>query len=232
MNMYREAEAFERWLETHHLPSTAQLLWYKFMVFNNRCMWREWFVVDNPRMMVMLGTRNEKTFISARDKLLEAGLLEYRKGKKGSPNKYHLISIHCKFYSGIDSENDSVSNSVSDSISYSHNRHKTKTETLTFSCDDGDDNAGTRENAVSGNVESFVESMFKKYIGRIPVDGERESCLALMQVHDRALVESAFSEACQRDQKNMAYVRGVLRKFRERGIRTEEDEVAFDLTRR
>lgn len=49
---------------------------------------------------------SEKTFIRCRDKLIQAGLFEYRKGKKGSPNQYKINTvifteekIHCKNYS-------------------------------------------------------------------------------------------------------------------------------------
>lgn len=93
MNYIQEMNAFERWLETNYLPGTSQLLWYKLVALFNRCGWAEWITVDNQRLMVLIHCKSEKTFIRARDNLIEKGLFVYRKGKKGSPNSYRMISF-------------------------------------------------------------------------------------------------------------------------------------------
>lgn len=98
MSYIDEINAFERWCEGNHLPAPAQLLWYKLMNVNNRCGWADWFSVDNRRLMMMIDTNSNTTAIRARDRLIEAGLLEYRKGKKGSPGKYHLVSVSDNVY--------------------------------------------------------------------------------------------------------------------------------------
>lgn len=85
-------KAFEIWLETNYLPPVSQLLWYKMIGLFNRCGWVEWISVDNQRLMALLDIRREATFISYRDKLIEAGLFKYEKGKKGSPNKYKICT--------------------------------------------------------------------------------------------------------------------------------------------
>lgn len=86
--------AFERWLETNYLPISSQLLWYKLISLFNRCGWSEWVTVDNHRLMSIMQIESEKTFIRCRDKLIEAGLFEYRKGKKGSPNQYKINTVN------------------------------------------------------------------------------------------------------------------------------------------
>lgn len=93
MNFVDEINAFERWLETNHLPANAQLLWYKLFMLNNRAGWVDWIQVDNQRLMSLVQAGSDHTFIRARDKLIEAGLVSFRKGKKGSPNRYHLHSL-------------------------------------------------------------------------------------------------------------------------------------------
>ncbi len=93
MNYIQEINAFERWLETNYLPGTSQLLWYKLVALFNRCGWAEWVTVDNQRLMVFIQCKSEKTFIRARDNLIESGLFVYQKGKKGSPNRYKMISF-------------------------------------------------------------------------------------------------------------------------------------------
>lgn len=86
-----EINAFERWLETNHLPPASQLLWYKLIALFNRCGWSEWITVDNPRLMGLLKISREATFIEIRNKLIESGLIEYQKGKKSSPNRYRML---------------------------------------------------------------------------------------------------------------------------------------------
>lgn len=86
--------AFEKWLETNYLPSSAQLLWYKLIALFNKAGWSEWITVDNYRLMALLDIKREATFISNRDKLIETKLFEYQKGKKGSPNKYKICTVN------------------------------------------------------------------------------------------------------------------------------------------
>ena len=86
--------AFERWLETNYLPSSAQLLWYKLIAQFNKAGWCEWVTVDNQRLMSIMQISSEKTFIRCRDKLLDMGLFEYKKGKKGSPNQYKINTVN------------------------------------------------------------------------------------------------------------------------------------------
>lgn len=93
MNYILEINAFERWLETNHLSATSQLLWYKLVALFNRCGWAEWIGVDNQRLMFSIQCKSETTFLRARDALIKNGLFEYRKGKKGSPNRYKMISF-------------------------------------------------------------------------------------------------------------------------------------------
>lgn len=107
--------AFETWLETNYLPSKAQLLWYKLIRLFNKAMWSEWITVDNYRLMALLDVKREATFISYRDKLIEAGLFEYRKGKKGSPNKYKICTVN------FESTNSSIKSSTSSSEKRSKN---------------------------------------------------------------------------------------------------------------
>lgn len=81
---------FNRWLETNPLDPMAQLLMFKFFDLFNGCGWDEWIAVDNLTLMSKMKIKREATLIGYRDKLVEAGLIEYRKGKKGIPNRYKL----------------------------------------------------------------------------------------------------------------------------------------------
>ncbi len=96
LNYISEINGFERWLETHQLPTLAQLLWYKIAYWSSRAGWPEWTQVDNRRLMVSLQIAREASLTESRERLVNAGLIEYKKGKKGSPGRYRIISFEEK----------------------------------------------------------------------------------------------------------------------------------------
>lgn len=96
MNYIAEINGFERWLENNYLPALSELLWYKLMYRCNRSGWTEWVTVDNLRLMADLRIESKNTFLRCRDALVDAGLIECQKGKKGAPNKYRLIPFEKK----------------------------------------------------------------------------------------------------------------------------------------
>ncbi len=83
-------EGFYRWLEMNHLQIQSQLLFLKLIHLFNISGWSEWLAVDNQRIMSLVQTKREKTFIEWRNKLLGKKLIFYTKGRKGSPSKYKL----------------------------------------------------------------------------------------------------------------------------------------------
>lgn len=130
MNYITEINAFERWLETNYLPISAQLLWYKLICLFNKCGWCEWVTVDNLRLMAAMQMSREATFIKVRDELIKAGLIEYQKGKKGSPNKYKLISftfksvVQTEVNTVVQSEVETVVNTVAQTVDINKHRNK------------------------------------------------------------------------------------------------------------
>jgi len=93
LNYIAEINSFERWLETNYLPAPSQLLWYKLLMLCNRAGWAEWVTVDNLRLMGLIQAGSVNTFLRARDALIDCGLVDYQKGRKGSPNRYKMRSV-------------------------------------------------------------------------------------------------------------------------------------------
>ncbi len=114
MDYIREINAFERWCENNRLPIPAQMLWYKLMQRFNRNGWCEWVSVDNLTLMAAMQMSREATFIQVRNELIKAGLIEYQKGKKGSPNRYRMLPFCEKntFKNEVQSEVQTVVQSV------------------------------------------------------------------------------------------------------------------------
>ena len=125
-------EGFYRWLETNHLQAQSQLLFLKLIHLFNVSGWSEWLAVDNQRMMSLVQTKREQTFIDWRDKLMEKKLIFYTKGKKGSPNKYKLndeITFINEAKTGVKSEVKRVVKSEAQTADiYKQNKTKLKKE--------------------------------------------------------------------------------------------------------
>lgn len=102
INFIEEMNAFFRWNRTNYLPPASQLLWYKLFMLFNEAGWSEWVEATNQELMALIRYSNETTFISIRDNLIEKGLLVYKKGKKGAPNKYKMLFLTAK--NGVQTE--------------------------------------------------------------------------------------------------------------------------------
>ena len=134
MNYIEEMNAFNVWITLHpEVSSSAQLLWYVLMHYNNTCSWKKQFSV--PMSMLMISTRlSESSVKRARLALLKAGRIRYcvRPGKKATV--YEMISmkeegIVTSFLSGngtaiaVD-----MSDSKDQNISQNKGQHMPKTE--------------------------------------------------------------------------------------------------------
>ncbi|WP_276789364.1 hypothetical protein [Veillonella magna] len=90
MNYIKEMNAFNVWITLHpEVSSSAQLLWYVLMHYNNTCSWKKQFSV--PMSMLMISTRlSESSVKRARLALLR---IRYcvRPGKKATV--YEMISM-------------------------------------------------------------------------------------------------------------------------------------------
>ena len=93
MNYIEEINAFNVWITLHpEVSSSAQLLWYVLMHYNNTCSWKKQFSV--PMSMLMISTRlSESSVKRARLALQKAGRIRYsvRPGKRVTV--YEMISM-------------------------------------------------------------------------------------------------------------------------------------------
>lgn len=130
--------AFHRYCKEKYLPGNAKLLYFELLALFNEAYWPESLQVDNLRLMSLVDTRTERVAISARDKLVDAGLIWYRKGKKRSPNTYYLLEYTHQKSSISGSENGSVSGSETTSGLCSHiKKTEEKEKTFFFGGDGG-----------------------------------------------------------------------------------------------
>lgn len=219
MNYIAEINGFEQWLESNFLPASSQLLWYKMIALCNRCGWAEWVVVDNLRLMLMVGATSQKTALTARDKLIESGFLEMRKGKKGSPNQYHLKSIQCqkqcKNYTKNDTENvtENVTiNAEKREVQTAHiNKHKLKLK------------RNEKEIDNSSSRFKLVMDDFEKYINAAPSPAVYHDLKSYVDDGmEPDLIRQAIHKANDEGVRKISYIKGILNSCLANGIKTKE----------
>ena len=93
MNYMPELNAFAERMRRNPLSNNAQLLWYKLMDAANRLHWPETFQLDNGRLKSLLNVGSTHTVLSARQELVDDGLLEFIAGAKGKPSVYKMLSV-------------------------------------------------------------------------------------------------------------------------------------------
>ncbi|UQD52331.1 hypothetical protein C0971_10135 [Bacillus methanolicus] len=92
MNYIKELKAFRDWLLLNDLPTSAIALWHTLMAINNMTGWKERFNAPNSTVEKLTGL-SKQGLVDARKKLIENGLIEYEKGKKGKAPTYKMVSL-------------------------------------------------------------------------------------------------------------------------------------------
>ena len=92
-SMITQLTAFGR-ISIDNLSATTQALYLRLILIDNGLGWPERFYASNSRLMTEAGINSEKTLITARNQLIQMGLVEYRKGTaKGKASTYKLKII-------------------------------------------------------------------------------------------------------------------------------------------
>ncbi|TVT39616.1 hypothetical protein FNT36_18415 [Hymenobacter setariae] len=133
MNGYTLANQFRKLRASFPFSALEADLFYELVGLCNDRNWPTEFQYSNPLLCATLGV-SEKLLISARNRLKQAGLLEFTSGHKRSPTVYRFLDPDAKIplpqVSKSGSKNDSISDRESGSISgTSINKEKTKRKT-------------------------------------------------------------------------------------------------------
>lgn len=91
INYIKEINSFRKYAYENYLSNNAVLLWYALFGVNNDLYFKEWFKIDNLRLMGYAFIKREATLISARKELMDLGLIEFKKGSKGHPSEYRIV---------------------------------------------------------------------------------------------------------------------------------------------
>ncbi len=188
--------AFHRYCKEKYLPGNAKLLYFQLLALFNEAHWPASLQVDNLRLMSLVDTRTERVAILARDKLVDAGLIQYHKGKKRSPNTYYLLEYTPQKVSEFDSKSGCVSgsNSVPTMGSHIKNKSKAKSKIKTFSSGGAGEARADAERATADYMgarqldpsaylgvtnqglsvaSAYADTIFERFTKRTPTDIDR-----------------------------------------------------------
>lgn len=207
--------SFNQWCESNYLPTTAQLMYFKLLSIFNKAGWCEWVQVDNLRLMALTDVKREQRIIEQRNKLLEAGLIEYQKGKKGYPNKYKLTGKYVV--------HSVVQNVVKNVV---HSVVQTAVKTVDIKDKDIDKIRIEEINNIFAENNIFITpAMFDDFN-------------FICNTYELDWIKEAVKLACKRNNRNFKYVEGILRSWKNKGyvnleeIKSERKESAEDRIKR
>lgn len=130
MNGYTLANNFRKLRPTSSFSSIEADLFYELVGLYNDRNWPTEFRYSNPLLCATLGI-SEKSLITARNRLKQAGLLEFTSGHKRNPTMYQLLDPDVRISLPQVSLNDSKNGRINGTLTGTPYRKQTKRKTKT-----------------------------------------------------------------------------------------------------
>ena len=209
-SMINQLTAFGR-ISIDNLSAAAQSLYLRLILIDNGLGWPERFYASNSRLMTEAGINSEKTLITARNQLIQMGLVEYRKGTaKGKASTYKLKIIPT---TGVTTVGTTVASAgVSGAyMTDQYRQEKTKQEKTIAA-------AATRarggDSALAEVVRVFEENIH-------PLGGaiERDNLIDLVDEYGGLWVTSAIGEAALGNGRSLRYITAILERWKRDGFK-------------
>lgn len=208
--------SFNQWLESNTLPGNAQLLFFRLLNVFNRAGWPEYVQVDTRRLTILADCEKDAAY-RARDKLCDAGFLNYRKGKKGSPTIYFLSDKTTE----STTETATVSATESATVSATHIKTKTKNkkkETSPY----GDE----KKAAVAAVMSAYLDKVNPQLSER-----SRDELVGFAEVMGAEVCLRAIDIALDAKKASWPYIRAILQSKQQQGVRCLADWDALEDSR-
>ncbi|MBF1705814.1 MAG: DnaD domain protein [Selenomonas sp.] len=212
--MIAQLTAFGR-ISIDNLSATAQALYLRLILIDNGLGWPERFYASNSRLMTEAGINSEKTLITARNQLIQMGLVEYRKGTaKGKASTYKLNIIPT---TGVTTVGTTVGTTVASAgvsgayMTDQYRQEKTRQEKTIAA-------AATRareeDNALAEVVRVFEENIH-------PLGGniESDTLIDLVDDYSAPWVIAAVKEAVIYNARSMGYMKSILKRWKRDGFK-------------
>ncbi len=241
MNYIIEIREFYDWLEVNPMNASDIALWHALMSINNKTRWSRDFSTTISTLESKTGMKRNSIY-NSRNKLKQAGRIDYKERNGRLSTIYRMIP----FVSVTQTQNEeseicvchtNTNRDTTGTQTGTQPGHKTGTlnklkhkqninENKKEINDVDDDAASVRDEA--GKLLT-PEILFMESFQAEPSPVESRGCEQLLGAYDPDLVEYAFERASELGQKNLAYVRGILGRMKQRGIHDMGDLADWDM---
>nr|DAR84215.1 MAG TPA: DnaD [Caudoviricetes sp.] len=224
--MITQLTAFGR-ISIDNLSATAQALYLRLILIDNGLGWPERFYASNSRLMTEAGINSEKTLITARNQLIQMGLVEYRKGTaKGKASTYKLKIIPT---TGVTTVGTTVGTTVASAgvttvgttvasagvsgayMTDQYRQEKTRQEKTI---------AATATRAREGDSAlAEVVRVFEENIHPLSGTIERDNLIDLVDEYGGLWVTSAIGEAALGNGRSLRYITAILERWKRDGFK-------------
>lgn len=92
MDYMKELNSFRNWLLVNPLSTGEIALWHTLISINNMTGWIEWFTAPNTTVQLLTGL-SKQGLDNSRNKLIQKGLISYRKGSKNAAGSYKMVTF-------------------------------------------------------------------------------------------------------------------------------------------
>ena len=224
--MITQLTAFGR-ISIDNLSATAQALYLRLILIDNGLGWPERFYASNSRRMTEAGINSEKTLITARNQLIQMGLVEYRKGTaKGKASTYKLKIIPTTGVTtvgttvasaGVTTVGTTVGTTVASAgvsgayMTDQYRQEKTRQEKTIAA-------AATRAREGDSALAEVVR-VFEENIHPLGGDIESDMLIDLVDDYSAPWVIAAVKEAVIYNARSMGYMKAVLERWKRDGFK-------------
>ena len=221
-SMIAQLTAFGR-ISIDNLSATAQALYLRLILIDNGLGWPERFYASNSRLMTEAGINSEKTLITARNQLIQMGLVEYRKGTaKGKASTYKLKIIPTTGVptvgttvasAGVSTVGTTVASAgVSGAYMTDQYRQEKTRQEKTIAA------AATRAREGDSALAEVVR-VFEENIHPLGGDIESDTLIDLVDDYSAPWVIAAVKEAVIYNARSMGYMKAVLERWKRDGFK-------------
>ena len=217
--MITQLTAFGR-ISIDNLSATAQALYLRLILIDNGLGWPERFYASNSRLMTEAGINSEKTLITARNQLIQMGLVEYRKGTaKGKTSTYKLKIIPTTGVTTVGTtgvttvETAGVSGAyMTDQYRQDQTRQEKTIAAAACAC--------AREENTGESALAEVVRVFENNIHPLTGKIERDNLIDLTGEYGALWVTSAVEEAALSNGRNLRYITAILERWKREGFKS------------
>ncbi|WP_082232911.1 DnaD domain protein [Halobacillus massiliensis] len=205
MNYIKEMNAFHDELELNGVSSSAQVLWYLLMQFNNKTGWKQEFSVPTAAILVKSGLP-ESTFLRARRELEEKGYIHFQGGSRTKTPAYEMIS------------------QVKESQAAEEPKDRVKEEAMDENKDSAEDLFKRKERKRKENVGGSRQphTFYEQNLGMITPFMAEKITDWCERLSDEVVIES-MRIAVEHNKLFFSYCEGILKRWENQQVKTLAD---------